>query len=67
MKILIFIHHHYGRRIAENIQARSPSGWLIHGLTLSQTLPLIGDEPEEFLPNKLPASDLVLQLINHDF
>ncbi|MCS7220679.1 MAG: DUF166 family protein [Anaerolineae bacterium] len=62
MLILTVIHGRYGQRIADNLKARAPDGWQINTLLAPWALPPIVDEPEKFLPPKLPAADLVLHL-----
>ena len=62
MKILILLHALYGRRIADNLKSRAPDSWQINVLELPKALPVIIDEPEEFLPVNFPTADLVLHL-----
>ncbi len=62
MNILCLYHRLYGQRIAQNIENRAPHNWHIELLELPTALPPIVDEPEEFLPPRLPAADLVLHM-----
>ncbi|MCP4714897.1 MAG: hypothetical protein GY868_07260 [Deltaproteobacteria bacterium] len=62
MKILAVIQGAYGERIVINIKKHCPPGWAIELITLSKDLPVLIDTPEEFLPAKLPESDLILFL-----
>ena len=62
MRILAFMHDRYGMRIAENISVRAPTNWVVDQLPAPRVLPPIIDDPFEFLPAKLPASDLILHL-----
>jgi len=60
MKILAIISGKYGERHAANIRARGPSAWSLTTWVPPRILPMVIDEPEEFLPKSLPAQDLVL-------
>ena len=62
MRILAFVHDHYGKRIVDNISRRAPSSWQITSITAPRSLPPIVDEPLEFLPPELPQADLILHL-----
>jgi len=62
MKILVVIQGPYGERILDNLKPRSPSHWQIASVFLPKNLPPIIDEPEEFLPDGLSESDIVLFL-----
>ena len=62
MNLLTRHHGLYGQRIADNLRLRSPENWQISELELPKVLPLIVDEPEEFLPLELPSANLVLHL-----
>ncbi|HIC94989.1 MAG TPA: hypothetical protein EYP09_12215 [Anaerolineae bacterium] len=62
MRILALVHGIYGERIVRNIRARAPQGWEIESLQAPRALPIIVEEPEEFLPPTLPRVDLILHL-----
>ncbi len=62
MKILAFVHDHYGTRIVDNISSRAPSSWQVDSITAPRSLPPIVDEPLEFLSSELPQADLILHL-----
>ncbi len=62
MDILILYQGIYGRRIADNLKLRVPDNWQLKTLELPKTLPVIVDDPEEFLPVDFPSADLVLHL-----
>ncbi|MGB2895087.1 MAG: DUF166 family protein [Anaerolineales bacterium] len=62
MRILAFVHDHYGKRIVDNISSRAPSSWEVSSITAPRSLPPIVDEPLEFLSPELPQADLVLHL-----
>ncbi|MBC7189309.1 hypothetical protein H5U35_03730 [Candidatus Aerophobetes bacterium] len=62
MRILFVIHKNYGKRIFENVTRFAPSAWEIEKWQLPLTLPYFIEEPQEFLPPRLPLSDLVIFL-----
>jgi len=62
MRVLIVVQGHYGERIAENIKAHRPAGWEVFVQALPPGLPGIIDDADEFLPENLPAADLLVFL-----
>ncbi|UCD09695.1 MAG: hypothetical protein JSU79_03360 [Dehalococcoidales bacterium] len=66
MKILAAVQGEYGKRIAEYISERMPDDWQLETSTLPRALPVLIDEPEEFLPSNIPSADLLLGLIESD-
>lgn len=60
MRILAIISGEYGERHVRNIRAHCPSDWVIETWTAPAILPPIIDYPEEYLPETLPATDLLL-------
>ena len=60
MKILAIVSGEYGNRHVENIQKRGPKSWQIEIYNPPSVLPLIIDYPEDYLPERLPETDLVL-------
>ena len=62
LRILAVTQGLWGKRIAENIQARASSDWLVKTWESSRMIPPIVDDPEEFLPPELPEVDIVLAL-----
>ncbi len=66
MKILAAVQAEYGKRITENISERMPDEWKLETIKLPRALPVLIDEPEEFLPSGIPAADLLLGLIESD-
>ncbi len=62
MDILVLYQGTYGQRIADHVKLRAPDAWQIKTLILPDALPVIVDEPEEFLPDDFPAADLLLFL-----
>ncbi len=62
MRLLTSIHGLYGERIIENIRQRGPKSWALEVLELPKVLPVIVDEPEEYLPEDIPNADLILHM-----
>ena len=62
MKILFSVQGRYGERIAENVRANGPAEWESAVLKLPARLPIVIDDPEEFLPAELPRADLLVSL-----
>jgi hypothetical protein len=62
MRLLVVVQGEYGRRILTNIDAHKPAGWTIHTWTAPAFLPPFIDYPEDYLPDELPAADLILSL-----
>jgi hypothetical protein len=60
LKILAIVSGKYGDRHVANIRARGPSSWSLTTWVPPRILPMVIDEPEEFLPASLAAQDLVL-------
>ncbi len=60
--ILIITQGRWGERIASNIQAHTPADWTVETWGAPPRLPPVVDDPDEFLPPKLPAAQLVLCL-----
>ena len=66
MKILAAVQGSYGKRIAGHLKAWSPDGWTVETLTLPRVLPLLIDEPGEFLPQSVPDAELLLALVESE-
>ena len=62
MRILALHHGHYGERIVGHIQRTAPEGWVIEVISPPRALPIVIDEPEEFLPSDIPQADLLLAM-----
>lgn len=62
MRLLVLTTGEYGRRHVENLQERAPEGWQIASWQTPAVLPPILDYPEDYLPDSLPAADLILSL-----
>jgi hypothetical protein len=60
MRILAIISGEYGKRHLNNIRQHAPAAWLINVWQAPPLLPLIIDYPEEYVPESLPAADLIL-------
>ena len=60
--ILIVTQGRWGERIASNIRTYAPAGWTVETWSAPPRLPPVVDDPDEFLPAKLPSADLVLCL-----
>jgi len=52
----------YGQRILQNVARAAVPGWTVAGLAVPRALPLVIDEPEDFLPQSVPAAALVLAM-----
>ena len=65
MHILAVITGDYGTRHVENIRSKMPAGWSIEAWDAPTLLPLIIDYPEDYLPETMPAADLILALAEH--
>jgi len=60
MKILAIVQGEYGERHVANIRAQGPAAWSLATWVPPKVLPMVIDEPEEFLPSALPPADLLL-------
>lgn len=62
MRILVLVTGEYGRRHVENLHAHAPEAWHIEAWDAPRLLPPVVDYPEDYLPDALPAADLILSL-----
>lgn len=62
MTILALVQGEYGERIADNVKENGPEGFKVETLNLPEDLPLVIDDPAEFMPESVPKADLVLAL-----
>ena len=62
MKILMVTQGAYGERIVGNISKRASADWEIEALSLPTGLPVLMENPEEFIPGPLPQTDLIVFL-----
>ncbi len=60
------IQGHYGQRIIEHVRAICPDDWVVSAINIPKNLPILIDEPEEFLPSVSITADLVLALIESE-
>ncbi len=65
MRILAVITGDYGARHVQNISTHGPKEWSIESWDAPTALPLMIDYPEDYLPESLPAADLILALAEH--
>ncbi|MBT3315448.1 MAG: hypothetical protein HN390_12645 [Anaerolineae bacterium] len=65
MKILTIISGEYGERHLQNIKLHAPSSWSLETWQAPTILPPIIDYPEEYIPEDLPAADLLLSFAEH--
>jgi hypothetical protein len=62
VRILIAIQGQWGRRIADHLRASAPLGWQIAVWQGPTALPIIVDDPDEFLPEDLETTELLVVL-----
>lgn len=62
LRVLAVTQDLWGERIAANIQANAPPAWSVKTWSAPRSLPPIIDDPQELLPETLPAADLLLAL-----
>jgi thymidylate synthase len=65
LKILAIISGEYGKRHVENIQKHGPDDWQIEIWQAPAILPPVIDYPEDYLPEQMPAADLILSFAEH--
>lgn len=65
MKILAIISGEYGERHVSNIQKYKPSSWDVQKWQAPSTFPLVIDYPEDFIPDNLPKTNLLLSFGEH--
>ena len=65
MKILAIISGEYGKRHVQNILAVGPKTWEIETWQTPPVFPPFIDDPEDLLPDHLPAADLILSFAEH--
>lgn len=62
LNLLVVLTGEYGRRHFENIHAHAPTAWMVEEWRAPSLLPPVVDYPEEYVPDDLPASDVILSL-----
>ena len=65
MRILAIISGEYGERHVNNVRQHGPGNWSIEIWQAPAVLPLIVDYPEDYVPDSLPAADLILSFAEH--
>jgi hypothetical protein len=65
MRILAVVSGDYGHRHVANVRAHGPSEWTIETWLAPAVLPPVLDYPEDFLPDAMPAADLILAFGEH--
>jgi len=62
VRLLIATQGQWGQRIADHLHASAPSDWQVAVWQGPTALPIIVDDPDEFLPDDLDTADLLLVL-----
>jgi len=65
MRLLAIVSGEYGRRHVANIRAHAPADWSVEMWQAPAVLPPVIDYPEDYLPDQLPAADLILAFGEH--
>jgi hypothetical protein len=65
MRILAIITGEYGQRHVDNVRKHGPSDWQVEVWRAPAALPPVIDYPEDYLPDSLPAADLLLAFGEH--
>lgn len=65
MKLLAIINGDYGKRHIDNIIKHKPVDWIVETWDAPKAFPIVIDYPEDYLPAKLPQSDLILSFAEH--
>lgn len=60
MRILAILSGEFGLRNLRNIEENGPKDWVIQSWQAPPALPPMIDDPEDFLPDTFPESDLIL-------
>ena len=62
MRILVLKTGEYGQRHVDNMKTHAPEGWQIDSWQTPRQLPIVLDYPEDYLPESMPPTDLILSL-----
>lgn len=62
LSVLAITQGQWGERIADNLDRHHPSRWTVHRWAAPRALPLVIDDPDDYLPAHFPPADLVLAL-----
>jgi len=65
MKVLILYQGDYGKRFWENIGQHAPEEWEVKGYHYTKKVPTFVEELSDYLPQGLPACDLLLSVQEH--
>jgi len=65
MRILAVITGAYGARHVANLRAQAPADWEVKEWKAPTALPIVIDDPEDFIPANLPGADLILAVQEH--
>ena len=65
MRICAATQGEYGQRIVANIREHGPQDWEMLVWEAPRLLPIVVDDPEEFLPESPPQVDLILSLVEN--
>jgi len=65
MRILAIVNGDYGHRHVENLRKQMPKEWTLEVWEAARAYPQVIDYPEDYLPESLPAADLILQFGEH--
>jgi hypothetical protein len=65
MRILAVVSGEYGRRHVDNITEHGPASWGVSTWNAPNVFPPFIDDPQDFLPDSLPGSDLILSFAEH--
>jgi hypothetical protein len=65
MRILAVVSGEYGERHADNVRRHGPDGWSVEVWQAPAVLPPMIDYPEDYVPEDLPAADLVASFAEH--
>jgi len=66
MRILAAVQGDYGRRIIEYLKVWSPKEWIVQTVAIPRALPVVIDEPDEFLPSDVAHAELLLALVESE-
>jgi len=62
LSVLAVTQGQWGERIADYVGRHPPPSWTVHRWAAPRALPLVVDDPADYLPRALPAVDLILAL-----
>ncbi len=60
--VLTIVQGQWGQRITDNLRKHAPPSWSVDSWTAPRLLPLVIDDPQEYLRASMPSADLVLAL-----